>query len=119
MQLPARFPWWTPRSVVDVSGKCTDGPRACRRRLAYELARAAARYWLYWSQPTALPQSFGQLTALQTMRLYDNQLTALLESFGQLTALRTLRLHTNQLTALPGSSASSRLYRSCCSNGIR
>ena len=51
------------------------------------------------NQLTALPESFGQLTALKELELSrarpfgsSNQLTALPESFGQLTALKELKL---------------------------
>ncbi|CAN0455554.1 unnamed protein product, partial [Discosporangium mesarthrocarpum] len=55
------------------------------------------------NQLTALPESLGQLTQLQTLDLPRNQLTALPESLGQLTQLQTLHLSSNQLTALPES----------------
>jgi len=47
---------------------------------------------------TELPESLGQLTHLQTLRLSNNQLTTLPESLGQLTQLQTLELGSNQLT---------------------
>ena len=40
------------------------------------------------NQLTTLPESFGQLTVLQTLRLHQKQLTTLPESFGQLTEHR-------------------------------
>ena len=59
--------------------------------------------FLYRNQLTALPESLGQLTALQTLDLSGNQLSALPESLGQLRALQLLFLGGNQLSALPGS----------------
>jgi internalin A len=53
------------------------------------------------NQLTALPESLGQLTQLQKLCLYDNQLATLPESLGQLTQLRRLGLSRNQLTAVP------------------
>merc|ERR1719284_1186038 len=50
---------------------------------------------------TALPETFGQLTQLQTLHMDNNQLTALPETFGQLRQLQTLYMDNNQLTALP------------------
>ena len=41
------------------------------------------------NQLTALPESLGQLTALQMLNLSGNRLTALPESLGQLTALQS------------------------------
>ena len=39
----------------------------------------------------ALPGSFGQLAAMQSLELDQNQLTTLPESFGKLAALQTLQ----------------------------
>jgi internalin A len=50
---------------------------------------------------TALPESLGQLTQLQSLDLSNNQLTALPEWLGQLTQLQSLNLSFNGLTALP------------------
>jgi len=55
------------------------------------------------NQLTTLPESIGQLTALQDLWLQHNQLTTLPESIVQLTALQILRLEGNQLTTLPES----------------
>jgi Leucine-rich repeat (LRR) protein len=55
------------------------------------------------NQLSALPESLGQLTHLQSLDLSRNQLTVLPESIGQLTKLQTLVLSRNQLTALPES----------------
>jgi Leucine-rich repeat (LRR) protein len=52
---------------------------------------------------TELPESLGQLTRLQSLKLRNNQLTALPESLGQLTQLRSLDLSDNQLRVLPES----------------
>ena len=51
------------------------------------------------NQLSSLPESFGQLTALQTLVLAENQLSSLPESFGQLTALQYL----DYLSSLPES----------------
>ncbi len=51
----------------------------------------------------AVPESFGQLAALQWLYLHENQLTVLPESFGQLAVLQQLYLHENQMTVLPES----------------
>ncbi len=48
-----------------------------------------------------VPESLGQLTALQGLYLGNNQLSALPESLGQLTALRWLDLGGNPLSTLP------------------
>ena len=52
---------------------------------------------------TRLPETLGQLTALQSLDLSINQLTTLPEWLGQLTALQGLGLRNNQLTTLPES----------------
>jgi len=54
---------------------------------------------------TALPESLGRLTQLQSLYLSGNQLTTLPESLGRLTQLQSLDLSGNQLTALPESLA--------------
>ena len=48
-----------------------------------------------------LPESIGQLTALEKLQLNSNELKSLPETIGQLTALRILHLYENQLTELP------------------
>ena len=50
-----------------------------------------------------LPESIGQLTQLQTLRLQNNRLTTLPDSIGRLTQLQQLALFSNQLTVLPES----------------
>ena len=55
------------------------------------------------NQLTTLPEWLGNLTALQSLYLYGNQLTTLPESLGNLTALQSLYLSNNQLTTLPES----------------
>jgi internalin A len=48
-----------------------------------------------------VPESLGQLTALQTLDLGGNQLSALPEWLGQLSELRELYLHDNPALGLP------------------
>jgi hypothetical protein len=48
-----------------------------------------------------LPESLGQLTALQVLYLSGNQLSALPESLGQVSKLRELYLHDNPGLGLP------------------
>ena len=52
---------------------------------------------------TALPESLGQLSNLQSLDLNTNHLTALPESLGQLSNLQRLYLGNNQFTVLPES----------------
>ena len=52
-------------------------------------------------QLTELPESLGQLTQLQSLRLNNNQLTSLPEWLSQLTQLQSLDLGSNQLSVLP------------------
>jgi Leucine-rich repeat (LRR) protein len=54
---------------------------------------------------TELPESLGELTHLQSLKLSNNQLTALPQWVGRLTQLRSLDLSSNQLTMLPESLA--------------
>ena len=66
--------------------------------------RNALRYLnLRNNQLTALPNSFGRLTALTFLSLSENQLTYLPDSFGSLSSLKLLYLKNNQLTSLPDS----------------
>ena len=52
---------------------------------------------------SALPESFGQLLALQRLELGVNELSMLPDSFGKLVALETLDLAANRLETLPES----------------
>ena len=48
-----------------------------------------------------LPESIGELAALQTLTLVRNELSSLPNTISQLTALRTLCIATNQSSSLP------------------
>merc|ERR1712137_873607 len=56
---------------------------------------------LQFNRLSSLPESFGQLTALRHLVLDENQLSSLPESFGQLTALQRSGLRKNKLSSLP------------------
>jgi hypothetical protein len=58
---------------------------------------------LNYKNLTALPESIGNLTKLETLDFANNKLTALPESIGNLTNLKILDLSMNDLTALPES----------------
>ena len=73
------------------------------QKIAEALRKKASRLDLSNCQLTALPESLGQLTQLQSLNLSHSQLTALPESLGQLTQLQSLNLSNSQLTALPES----------------
>ena len=64
---------------------------------------ALQRINLEHNQLTSLPESIGNLTALQKINLWSNQLKSLPESIGNLTALQKINLRYNQLTSLPES----------------
>ncbi len=51
---------------------------------------------------TSLPEWLGQLTQLESLDLRGNQVTALPESVGNLTQLKSLNLEKNLLRILPG-----------------
>lgn len=53
------------------------------------------------SKLNELPESLGQLTALQSLNLYENNLTNLPDWLGQLTELKELNLSFNRLSELP------------------
>ena len=80
-----------------------DAHRNAEEKIADALRAGATELNLGRMQLTALPESLGQLTQLQTLNLNNNQLTTLPEWLGQLTQLQTLILSNNQLTALPKS----------------
>ena len=48
-----------------------------------------------------LPESIGELAALQTLTLVRNEISSLPEAIGQLTMLKILNLNANQLSSLP------------------
>ena len=75
--------------------------REAEKKIEDALRSGATELDLGGMKLTALPESLGQLTQLQTLHLTGNQLTALPEWLGQLTQLQTLHLSVNQLTALP------------------
>ena len=76
---------------------------AAEEKIAEALRTGATELDLAYMELTELPESLGQLTQLQSLKLSSNQLMALPELLGQLTQLRTLNLSRNQLTALPES----------------
>jgi len=76
---------------------------AARRSGAKELDLSVRRGGYKTPKLTALPESLGQFTQLQSLNLTNNQLTTLPEWLGQLTQLQSLNLSHNQLTALPES----------------
>jgi Leucine-rich repeat (LRR) protein len=59
--------------------------------------------YLPFNQLSALPETFGNLTKLNYSMLAFNQLTSLPASIGNLTNLQTLVLTNNQLSSLPES----------------
>merc|ERR1719210_523255 len=52
---------------------------------------------------SSLPESFGQLMALQQLDISETELTSLPKSFGQLKALQNFDINCNQLSSLPES----------------
>ena len=58
-----------------------------------------------------MPETFGNLTALQYLRIEQNQMTSLPETFGNLAALNVLKMSQNQLRSLPESMANLRRLR--------
>ncbi len=60
---------------------------------------------------TSLPESFGNFTSLQYLKLNDNKLTALPASFGRLHDLQGLDLPGNELTTLPASIGKLKMLR--------
>ncbi len=67
------------------------------------IGQLKALQWLNLSfnRLTSIPKCLGQLTALQSLNLSYNRLTSVPECLGQLTALQTLSLSDNQLTSVP------------------
>ncbi len=63
--------------------------------------RTELNFW--YEDITALPESLGQLTNLQTLNLWHTPITALPESVRRLTNLQTLDLSFTRITALPES----------------
>ncbi|MBK8889824.1 MAG: leucine-rich repeat domain-containing protein [Dechloromonas sp.] len=68
---------------------------AARRSGAKELDLSVRRGGYKTPKLTALPESLGQFTQLQSLNLTNNQLTTLPEWLGQLTQLQSLNLSTN------------------------
>ena len=54
-----------------------------------------------FQQLMMLPETFGQLVALQRLNLQGNKLATLPQTFGQLLALQRLYLQSNKLATLP------------------
>ena len=76
--------------------------RRAERTIAAARDAGAEELSLYLNL-TELPESLGQLTRLQSLKLSGNQLLTLPESLGQLSRLRLLDLSHNRLTTLPES----------------
>jgi len=77
--------------------------RTTEQKIADASRSGETKLDLSHNQLTALPESLGQLTHLQSLDLSSNQLMALPEWLGQLTQLQSLDISDNQLTALPES----------------
>jgi hypothetical protein len=58
---------------------------------------------------TSIPQSLGNLSALETLDLSGNRLASIPQSLGNLSALETLDLSGNRLTSIPQSLADLRV----------
>ncbi len=56
---------------------------------------------LYQKGLTYLPESIGDLTAMEDLRLSENHLSSLPDSIGNLTCLEILHLYGNTLSSLP------------------
>ena len=69
------------------------------------IGQLAALQFLYLSDTSisALPDSIGQLAALQFLYLSDTSISALPDSIGQLAALQSLDLSCTNISALPDS----------------
>ncbi len=78
-------------------------PNSPSCRSGWASSRGCSTLNLACNRLTALPESLGQLTQLQSLNLSGNRLTALPEWLGQLTQLQSLNLSGNRLTALPES----------------
>ena len=77
--------------------------RTAEQKIADASRSGETKLDLSGNQLTALPESLGQLTQLQSLDLSENQLTALPKSLGQLTQLVVLSVWDNSLAHLPNS----------------
>jgi hypothetical protein len=82
-------------------GKRDTRDKSLEQVIAGALRSNATELDLFGRGLTALPESLGQLTQLQSLNLRYNQLTALPESLGQLTQLQSLVHSVKPHTAPP------------------
>ncbi|HEY3417140.1 MAG TPA: leucine-rich repeat domain-containing protein, partial [Armatimonadota bacterium] len=85
----------------DVAEKTQTPEETARERIEEARRSGATALHLSGLGLTELPDTIGQLTALQTLNLSSNRLTALPDTISQLSALTQLYLSGNQLAALP------------------
>ena len=89
--LAAHLPW------NETQGPCTDPEvMRCERNRVSKLE-------VHGNHMTSLPESIGNLQAIEWLDLSQNTLTSLPESIGNLKALKTLKLSHNTLDSLPES----------------
>jgi internalin A len=74
---------------------------AAEKKIQQALQSGATELDLSSMKLTELPESIGQLTQLQILRLHRNQLTTLPDSVGMLRRLNYLSINENKFTSLP------------------
>ena len=72
-----------------------------------------------YNKLTSLPESIGHLEILQNLRLGNNQVTSLPDSFGNLPTLQSLFLENNPLTSLPDLKLSKLIFLTASGNRLR
>lgn len=94
-----------------VFGPLEFGAQRWRNGRLVALLTGADRYGSFGYALTELPESLGNLDALEELDLGSNRLREIPDSLGRLHALRTLRLHRNGIAVLPSSVSSLRSLR--------
>ncbi len=94
---PLYAAFWSNLKILDFSDNFVQSlPRNIGERLQSLLTLNCDN-----NQLVELPESIGDLTALEQLCVRNNQLNALPDSIGNLTSLQLLSLENNQLTVLP------------------
>merc|ERR1719210_93025 len=91
------------KTKLDISHEDISHDKLTRLPESFGQLKALQNFDINCNLLSSLPESFGQLMALQQQDISETELTSLPKSFGQLKALQNFDIRCNQLSSLPES----------------